>query len=165
MEVEQIRQIVTYALKWLVGTSGGMFILGWILKIVKSAIENRKPVVLNEKSCDSISNRIAGSLSNGIEVDISEQVDKATNKRIDTLEKQYNDLIELFAHYIKGQKAVMKGISEMRSISNETRISLLECIDNAKTDENKAKTTEIEVAEKPIAKIEKTEENANSDLY
>lgn len=53
----------------------------------------------------------------------------------------------------------------MRSISNETRISLLECIENAKTDENKAKTTEIEVAEKPIAKIEKTEENANSDLY
>ena len=63
MDVEQIRQIVTYALKWLVGTSGGMFILGWGLRIVKSVIENRKPVVLNEKSCDSISNRIAQGLS------------------------------------------------------------------------------------------------------
>lgn len=165
MEIEQIRQIVTYALKWLVGTSGGMFILGWILKIVKSAIENRKPVVLNEKSCDSISNRIAEGLSKGIEVDMSAQVDKATNKRIDTLEKQYNDLIELFSHYVNSQKAIMKGMSEMRSISNETRISLLECIENAKTDENNAKTTEIQVSEKPVAKIEKTETNANSDLY
>lgn len=125
-------QLAAYILKWvsaIVGSLGG--VMG-VIALVKSLIKS-KSAKMSAKDKNDIAEIAAKKVIEGqnlnIELDISEQIDKATNKRLRLVEDSTNDFIKKINKVIKQQRHIANAVKDFKTISAESRTQLLEDLD------------------------------------
>lgn len=167
MDMEQVRIIVAQAGKWAAGIIGAVGGVAGIVKIISTLINSKarkNPVSLTAADRKEIAHlaasEVVASTQQGVAFDIDAQIDKATNKRLAAMEKRFNGFVWLIKRLIKGQKTVMKSLSEFKTISNDSRIALLAEVDTVEEDEKDlgliAEQPKIEVKIEPKQEVAPT---------
>lgn len=157
MDIESVRQIVAQAGKWVAGIFGTLGGFAGIVSIVKLLVSLKKSK-MSEKDKADIANIVANQVVSGqnlnLEVDISGQIDKATNKHIAVLEGKTNTFIRLVKRLLKQQKLVMSAMSDFKTISNDNRLALLAetAVEIEEPDEIIPETTTVSISPKEETK-------------
>ena len=126
-------QLAAYILKWVSAVIGSLGGVTGIIVIVKTLIKS-KSAKMSAKDKSDIAELAAKRVIEGqnlnIELDISEQIDKATNKRLKAVEDSTNDFIRLINKVIKQQRHIASAVKDFKTISTESRSQLLEDLDD-----------------------------------
>ena len=161
-------QIVAMAGKYaavILGALGGFAGLVSIVKLVIRFFIQKKPMKLTTDTSEAIAERAADmvtqKLANGVAVDMSAQIDAATNKRLSELEKKNNELIDDLRQAKKRDKLLMASIADFKTITNENRVALMKAVAE---DEKLPEKTDIPVV---TAFVEKVKDNLtkNNEAY
>lgn len=125
-------QLAAYILKWVSAIVGSLGGVTGVIALVKSLIKS-KSAKMSAKDKNDIAEIAAKRVIEGqnlnIELDISEQIDKATNKRLKAVEDSTNDFIKRINKVIKQQRHIANAVKDFKTISAESRTQLLEDLD------------------------------------
>lgn len=125
-------QLAAYILKWVSAIVGSLGGVTGVIALVKSLIKS-KSAKMSAKDKNDIAEIAAKRVIEGqnlnIELDISEQIDKATNKRLKLVEDSTNDFIKRINKVIKQQRHIANAVKDFKTISAESRTQLLEDLD------------------------------------
>lgn len=95
MNNEQLNTILTWIVSFLSSATGVAF-LGFIAKLILN-FRGKKYAKLTDADEDRIaeksSKRVIASIKDGVSIDADAMVNKATNKRLDTVESKFNDIV------------------------------------------------------------------------
>lgn len=152
MTQEQIMEIISKVGTWVASVGGVGTIVATIMSIIK-VINANKRAKLGSSDKNAIADLVVEKLSEreqvGIELDVTAQIEKATDKRISACEEKTNELIAQNASMVALVKRIGKVVGDMKSINRQYTSEL-----NALLSENDSiEIATIETAEKPKATV------------
>lgn len=157
---EQLTELVAQLGEQLVpafGISSGVLgFVALVLGCIKAGLElkaKKNPVSLTETDRTAIGDEVVAELKEGVTVDMSAQLDKATNQRLALVEENQNALSEQLQTISEGVYAMTTAVAEFKTISAETRAKINDY--NKSEPVKEAKKIDVE---KVVATVEKVVE-------
>lgn len=143
--IEQVRAFATelgqQIIVWLAPIGGITGLLTLVIKMISSR--------MSKKDVKRIAQEVVTELENSeqktIELDISSQVDKATNNRLAEVENKTNCFIEIVRKLASGQSKIMTTLADFTTPSIEHKQALLQAVSEFECD-----VEPIKVESKPV---------------
>ncbi len=126
MNNEQLNTILTWIVSFLSSATGVAF-LGFIAKLILN-FRGKKYAKLTDADEDRIaeksSKRVIASIKDGVSIDADAMVNKATNKRLDTVESKFNDIVVANNEQMQILTKLAQVVLELKSPSLASREEL-----------------------------------------
>lgn len=160
--MEQLKLIMEYVTGFL-GGSTGLAIIGVVVyKVAKAILEHKgkKYAKLDYQDKNEIANDVKAAIKDGVEVDITSELDKATKKLVSEHKAKLNELIAVNNEDRRLLYAVAQTLAQFKTIQGTTALAELQkALDGVKKDE-----IELVDDDRVVAKVKVEEEKVDEKV-
>lgn len=164
MNQELVNTILNGVITFL-STSVGATVLGFVIKVITTAISNVKTKKYSKLTEDDraviVSEVKAGileAIKNGVSVDMDAQIDKATARRITSVEKSQNEIVGQMNALMNYQRVVLSAIGDFKTISQSSKEQIQGILKGSAPLLEK-----VQAVEAPVLEINKNKSETKSD--
>lgn len=153
--METTEMILTYVTAFL-GSGAGATILACLIKGIANCVAKvkiAKASKLTEKDKIEMTAAFEKSLENGVTINMDAQLDKATNKRFNGIEKLLNDVAKQSEENAKTLKLVAEAMSQFKTLTADVKNRL------AENSNGNVEISKIDVVGNGTIKVEPKEES------
>lgn len=167
MENATIETVMTYVVAFLSSTAG-VTMITIIVKAIVNAIftyKSKKVSKLNDADkaqiANEVTNAVLSAISDGVNINAEAMIDRATNKRLDVMDRKFNEFSELLNKIFSVNIAQGKVLVDLKTPSLSARENLANAIGD-----NHKEIEQIPVVEQPkltvtIPAVQETKEATN----
>lgn len=168
MNNETIQTVLNYVITFL-STGVGATVLTIIIKAIVTAVTNVKTKKYSklteaDKSAivEQVKEGVLNAIKDGVSVDMDAQIDKATARRITSVERSQNEIVEQVNRLIDYQKTVLSAIGDFKTISPESKERIKEIL--AQTNKTLERVVEVEMPKVEILADNKSKTKEKTKL-
>lgn len=167
MENATVETVMTYVVAFLSSTAG-VTMVTIIAKAIVNAIctyKSKKVSKLNDADkaqiANEVTNAVLSAISDGVNINAEAMIDRATNKRLDVMDRKFNEFSELLNKIFSVNIAQGKVLVDLKTPSLSARENLASAIGD-----NHKEIEQIPVVEQPkltvtIPAVQETKEATN----